>query len=305
MASVIPCPVPTPLRQLLQELREKRPARGRPAAARVPTGWAAIDGMFAGHAGREADSISPVPGGLPRGMMHEWFGLFEPSDPSTDPPSRTPRTPRAPWSPPLILLSHLAGRALQQQPTGWTVWIGGAAWPYPHTLLTGHRADRRLLHRSIWVDPPDAAARLWAIDEAIRCPAVTAVVADGSHFNMAATRRLQLAAASSAALLLITRPPSQLHQLSAAATRWSVTPVPSSDDQPRWSLRLLRCKGLQSTLTSTGSGAADTRTDPLTGAAHVPQWILQLDPAQGPVSLPAPLVDRPAATKAPPAWRIA
>jgi hypothetical protein len=159
----------------------------------------------------------------PKGV-HEWFG-------AADAARR--------WAPPLGILLHLALRSLEGSPAGCVVWIGRRCWPYPQVL------NRAGLRRSIFIDPPDGASRLWAIDLAARCPGVAAVVADGSALDMAATRRLQLAAEAGSALVLCARPPNELDRLSAAATRWLVRCAPSTDKAPRWIVELLRCKGVQ------------------------------------------------------------
>jgi protein ImuA len=78
-----------------------------------------------------------------------------------------------------------------------------------------------------------AAARardlLWAMEEALRCRAVAAVVGELRHgeIDSVAVRRLSLAAAESGALALLLRasPP---HDASTAATRWIVSAAPDA-----------------------------------------------------------------------------
>lgn len=106
-----------------------------------------------------------------------------------------------------------------------------------------------LLRRSILVDPPNDAARLWAIELAARSPAVAAVVADGRRLRMTHSRRLQLAAAAGSALVLLARPPEERAMPSAATARWSVERARPDDvaggagGAPAWTLRLERWKG--------------------------------------------------------------
>ncbi len=200
-------------------------------------------------ASRRIDGL-PVPPGL-----HEWFGLAD--------------APR--WIPPLGILLYLARRSLKSPDRGRTgvVWIGRRCWPFFQGLPPDDRGV--LLQRSIFIDPPDDMSRLWAIDLAARCPAAAAVVADGSRLNLAATRRLQLAAESGSALVLCARPPGEMNHLSAATTRWLVRCAPSADKIPRWNVELLRCKGMQP-----GS-----------------QWTVEWKSAQGGVVVHAVLADRP------------
>jgi hypothetical protein len=102
-----------------------------------------------------------------------------------------------------------------------------------------------LLPRSIFIDPPDDASRVWAIDLALRSSAADVVIADGSKLKMAESRRLQLAAARGRALGLLARPSWEGAELSAAATRWRVRRTPSPSHAPRWIVELLRCKQFQ------------------------------------------------------------
>jgi protein ImuA len=113
------------------------------------------------------------------------------------------------------------------------------------------------------------------------CPAIAAVVADGSGLPMAATRRLQLAARASDALVMLARPQRDRGVISAAAMRWVVTPALSPGTNPRWIIELARAKGQSLTATAT-------------------RWIVEKNREEGLVHLPAALCDRPAqATPAP------
>jgi hypothetical protein len=268
----------------------------REAEDRLATGWADIDAV--------------LEGGLAYGGLHEWFGVegragstltpalsLEGRGGSTLTPTlRAPalvalslegrggsggRSSREPWSPPVCIPVHLAWRVLEATPVmSWTVWIGRRCFPYPRVLIRGRGADDRLLQRSIFVAPRDAAGRLWAIDLALRSPAVGAVIADGSGLTMAATRRIQLTAQAHRTPAFLVRPPAEVEQLSAARTRWRVrwgnvktsnpgrsasragrqnveigaaTACPFraasrvrerlENDNPRWIVELLRCKG--------------------------------------------------------------
>lgn len=161
-----------------------------------------------------------------RGVVHEWF-----SGAASDFPA-------------LSILAHLTRTAMKRTHDLCAVWIGAACFATPRLL-----GD--LLARSLFVDPSDDAARLWAIDLALRSPGVSVVIADGKRLDMAASRRLQLAAQARrdepahGPLVLIARPARDLTELSAATTRWVVLPAPSSSLRPRWTVQLLRCKGMR------------------------------------------------------------
>jgi protein ImuA len=193
------------------------------AKERIPTGWTQIDAALAG--------------GLTAGGLHEWFGVEE--------------AVGRRWTPPLCILVHLAWRALDRCPSSpWTVWIGKYCHPYPRVVIRGE--DRRLLDRSLFVAPRDAATRLWAIDLALRSPAVGCVVADGSGFDRPATQRIQLLGRTQTKAVFSTCPSRQQSELSAAQTRWrvcvaSLAEKKASGIQPGWSVELLRCKGMRPT----------------------------------------------------------
>jgi protein ImuA len=101
----------------------------------------------------------------------------------------------------------------------------------------------------LFVAPRNPADRLWAIDLALRSPAVSVVVADGGGFDMAATRRIQLVAKNHAVQAFLVRPPWEQAQLSAAHTRWLVQNATAGERKmengnPMWTIELLRCKGV-------------------------------------------------------------
>ena len=230
----------------------------------IPTGWGGIDEV--------------LNGGVPIGL-HEWFS------------GGGGKEERA-WAPPLCILVHLAWQAVEcARAARWMVWIGRACHPYARVLVRGKgkrdqgTGNRRLLEHSLFVAPRDGAARLWAIDLALRSEAVGLVIADGSGFDKAATQRLQLLARSMEKWVLAARPMRERDVLSAAQTRWLVRTVEQenrgagesrvsrllsgSPVLPRWSVELLRCKGLRPV-----------------GELN---WLLEWNRAEGAVHLSAPL----------------
>lgn len=169
--------------------------------------------------------------------LHEWFAVD----------SRYP---------PLGALIQLAWRS--QAHGGLVAWIGRAVWPYPRALVGGLRGplrggisgcDTSLLEASIFISASSASDRLWSAEQCVRCRGCVCVVIDATGFDMAATRRLQLAAARASdepgILALAARPWRERTMLSAATTRWSVRSAsPSCAGQsPRWEVELIRLKG--------------------------------------------------------------
>lgn len=197
---------------------------------------------------------------LSLGGVHEWFG-------SATAAAAGRAQPHPHWLPPMCVLADLARRAITQQAVSSIFWIGRRLWPYP-LLLDQHR---HVLARSVLIDPPDNSSRLWTIDVALRTPGAVAVIADAQGLTLPHTRRLQLAAGAFGGLCLLARPPGELDRLSAASTRWSITPAVSPTLRPRWTLALLRHKD------------RPALTD------EPPSWIMEWNHAQGLICVPAPL----------------
>jgi hypothetical protein len=176
----------------------------------VLTGWKSVDEAL---------------GGLSMTAVHEWF--------SADAFAGLP---------PVGVLLHLARQALSTAHASLAVWIGQRCWP--------NVPDQPpLAGRFILLDVADPTQRVWAAQLALRCPAVACCVLDGQGLTMPMTRRLQIAASAGHALALVARPGHEAAELSAAGTRWLVTPVPETDSAPRWTIELLRCKGMRPTST--------------------------------------------------------
>ncbi|HWL82445.1 MAG TPA: hypothetical protein VNR89_15965 [Roseomonas sp.] len=130
---------------------------------------------------------------------------------------------------------------------GTVLWITAgeeALRPWPPGLAgCGLTPERLVLARAkAWVDA------LWAMEEALRCPAVSGalLLAGGqTALDLTATRRLQLAAEAGGALGLLLRADDGAAGSSgpsAAATRWRVSALPATE-APRWKLELLRARG--------------------------------------------------------------
>ncbi|WP_372624951.1 ImuA family protein [Falsiroseomonas sp.] len=127
---------------------------------------------------------------------------------------------------------------------GPVLWIGPEpdAWP-PGLARYGLSPAELVLVRA-----PRPADGLWAMEEALRCPAVTGALLNLSELDITAARRLQLAAEAGGALGLLLRPDTEEAGPSAALTRWRVGALPGTGTghslgDPRWQLDLLRCRG--------------------------------------------------------------
>jgi protein ImuA len=127
------------------------------------------------------------------------------------------------------LLGGLAG--LHGRPA---LWLSGGETPYaPGLAGFGLGPDRLIFCRA------QGKAQLWALEEAVRSPALGGVLAEIHGMDFTAARRLHLAARASGTTLLLVNRASQA--VSAAATRWRVGGLAGADG--RWRLDLVRCRG--------------------------------------------------------------
>jgi hypothetical protein len=180
--------------------------------------------FFEGAAAR----LPVLPGGF-----HEWYMAVDFPDPQT-------------WHPPMTIMAALAASAAKHgADDARLVWIGRRCWPAFQLLDALDQDGRQLLARSIFLDPLTDVERFWAIGQAFRCPAIDAVIADGSHMTPTISRRLQLAAENRGVLGLLARPFREINQPTYAATRWEVRPCASRHGQPEWCMTLRSCRGQQ------------------------------------------------------------
>jgi len=230
--------------------------------------------------------VKTILGPFARSAVHEWIGWDGMSH-------------RGSFRPPLLLFNHLVQCALADQPEKFILWIGRQVWPYavslPVTTAREGAAARAhlLLSRSLFIDPPDDETRLWAIDLALRSPAGGVVIADESKFDMAQSRRLQLAAKSGDALVLLARPPQEAGQPSAAASRWLVSTVSSPSHSHRFLVQLVRCKGAQRGLSMATDASSSAATRSVAPSSLPLSFLLEWNHEKGCVRLPSDVADRP------------
>ena len=194
---------------MLEELRQRLRGLEKPAGlvdgpAALPLGAPAVDAVLGG--------------GLMRGALHEIAAAGE---------------------------AHLAAA------TGFAVGVAALAAPSPRTAGRGSHLlwiaeDMAALEsgapygpgldgfglapeRLVTVAVAQRRDLLWAMEEALRCRAVGAVIGEMRHgaLDTVAVRRLSLAAADTGALALILRA-APADDASTAATRWIVQASPSS-----------------------------------------------------------------------------
>jgi len=233
------------LRQTLRAL--EKPALLEDAAGTLPFGIAVIDGVLGG--------------GLARGALHEIAAASE---------------------------AHLTAASgftlgLAAREHARVVWIAEdmalaeSGAPYGGGLDAFGLVPERLITVAA-AKPRDL---LWAMEEALRCRAIRAVIGEWRHgvIDAVAVRRLSLAAAENGALALVLRA-APTDDASTATTRWIVSAAPSAvtahgPGAPRFAAHLMR-----------------NRRGPLGS------WILEWSDSDGfrlapHQSLALPLLDRP------------
>ncbi len=129
---------------------------------------------------------------------------------------------------------------------GPVLWIAPDpdAWP-PGLVALGLSPADLILVRAVGEDA------LWALEEALRCPAVAGAVAVCRALTLTASRRLQLAAEAGGGLGLVLRPDAEEVPPTASLTRWRVDARPGAAGprhalaDPAWRLELLKSRGGQ------------------------------------------------------------
>lgn len=188
----------------------------------------------------EIDDSLPLQG-LQRGAIHEMFY----------------NDPLQPLSLPRCIPARLASNAHnalvttqrswdRATPLARIIWIGKRCWPTPYamSLVTDEsHAASTLVSDSLFIDPPNEKLTLWAIETALRSPAVDLVIAACPRISLVTTKRLSIAAHTHGATALLLRHADDASMPSCAATKWLVTPTPSPLDIPAWELSLTKIKG--------------------------------------------------------------
>ena len=119
-----------------------------------------------------------------------------------------------------------------------------AGMPYgPGLAELGLAPDRLIL-----VETGRPKEVLWAMEEGLRCSPLAAVLCEGVTPDLAASRRLQLAAEAGGTIAFVLGPAKSRSPTSVALTRWRVTALPSIPEakgpgRPCWRAELLRCRG--------------------------------------------------------------
>ncbi len=203
-------PVGGDRRQVVQALQAQiargGTARGRPASS--PADKVSV-----------REQLFP-PGGIPRGITLEWIAMQSGS-----------MAAYVAW----LVACH----ALQQDASDrMLVVVDRRGVFYPPAAVSIGAAAKRL----IVIRPANDADAMWAIDQALRCPAVCCVWSELTRLDDRTARRLQLAAEQSGGLGLWVRPASALSEPNWADARWKVSGVPAKQGGRHLNLELVRCR---------------------------------------------------------------
>jgi protein ImuA len=141
-------------------------------------------------------------------------------------------------------ISVILGKLMPQ--TGYCLWISTVPRRsiFP-TALKGFGVDPE---RILFVDAGKTKDTLWAIEEALKCDALIAVVGEITELDFNDSRRLQLAVEKSHVTGFIHRFKPKTENAVACVSRWKISPITSSlSDAPgvgfsRWNVQLLKVR---------------------------------------------------------------
>ncbi len=128
---------------------------------------------------------------------------------------------------------------------GVAMWISAGRQVFPPALkFFSVQPDQ-----FVFIDLKKEVQVMWAMEEALKCPALTAVVGQIADVSFTASRRLQLAVEQSQVTGFILRNNPRQLTASACTSRWKITPLPSYIEDglpgvgfPEWKVELLRIR---------------------------------------------------------------
>lgn len=131
------------------------------------------------------------------------------------------------------------------QSNGALIWISASRTIFPPALKSFGIAPEKI----IFIDLKKEKEILWAMEEALKCKGLSAVIGEMQELNFTASRRLQLAVEQSLVTGFILRRNPRTINTTACLTRWQITAVQSqlADDMPgvgfpRWNVELLKVR---------------------------------------------------------------
>lgn len=138
-------------------------------------------------------------------------------------------------------LAAILGQLLKQG--GASLWIRSGSIIFPAALKTFGIDPSNI----IFLDTRSEKEKLWAMEEALKCDGLVAVVGEIKGISFTQSRRLQLAVEHSKVTgFLLRQDPKNL--ASASVTRWHIQHAPSETNElpgvgfPRWNVDLLKVR---------------------------------------------------------------
>jgi protein ImuA len=128
---------------------------------------------------------------------------------------------------------------------GVTAWISLNNIVFPSAL----KAFGIDPHHIIFIDPKNQKDLLWAIEEALKCEGLAAVVGEIAEISFIASRKLQLAVEQSRVTGILLRVNPRQLNYTASAMRWKISHLPSDLQDnlpgvgyPKWQVDILKQK---------------------------------------------------------------
>lgn len=128
---------------------------------------------------------------------------------------------------------------------GASIWVSSSRLIFPPALKSFDIAPDKI----IFIDLQKEKEILWAMEEALKCDGLSAVIGEMQELSFTASRRLQLAVEQSRVTGFILRRNSRSWNTTACLTRWKITSLPSElpGDMsgvgfPRWNVELLKVR---------------------------------------------------------------
>lgn len=134
---------------------------------------------------------------------------------------------------------------LMKQNEGACIWIGTNRKLFP-VVLDDFSVKP---HHVIFIDVANEKDVLWAMEEALKCEGLAAVIAEVKDISFAQSRRLQLATEHSRVTGFLLRNGKQKTSASTCVARWQINSLPSETENdlpgvgfPRWQVDLLKVR---------------------------------------------------------------
>jgi protein ImuA len=141
------------------------------------------------------------------------------------------------------LMAGLVGSLMKQG--GACLWISTSRKLFPASLTAFDIEPDRM----IFIDLQHEKDVLWAMEEALKCQGLAAVIAELRNISFAQSRRLQLAVESSKVTGFLLRNDSRKLATTTCVARWQITSLPGETEDglpgvgfPRWQVDLLRVR---------------------------------------------------------------